>query len=170
MISFDLLIRTKNPQNGRHGNWKAEFGRRNAQKAAVLRKMPALPKLEANVVVTFTRYSPNTMDDDGLRASLKSVRDAVCARLRIDDGSPLIAFRYVQAKGRRGEPKVTVQIEGLRERGLANVIAQIPPEFRRVTTVVGEVDDELVELVPPAPYEPPRKRVVIPTPNVIRHK
>lgn len=62
-------------------------------------------------VVTITRHGRRPLDSDNLANSLKVVRDMVAADiLRTDDGSPLIDWRYTQAKT-RGAGFVRVRIE-----------------------------------------------------------
>lgn len=51
------------------------------------RALPALP-----VVVTITRCSPGTMDDDNAVASAKAVRDAIADVLGVDDRDPRVTW------------------------------------------------------------------------------
>lgn len=41
------------------------------------------------------------MDDDGLAASFKAVRDGIADRLCVNDGSDQIAFKYAQRKSKQ---------------------------------------------------------------------
>jgi hypothetical protein len=55
--------------------------------------------------------SAGTLDDDGLRAALKHVRDAIAGWLGIDDGDVAnIGFRYLQERGPKMTRLVRVQI------------------------------------------------------------
>lgn len=51
------------------------------------------------LVITITRVSPGRCDDDNLVGGGKAVRDSVAAYLGIDDGSPLVTYRYAQRVG-----------------------------------------------------------------------
>jgi hypothetical protein len=62
-------------------------------------------------VVTMTRLSAGTLDDDNLRGSLKAVVDGIADRLGVDDASPLVEWRYAQRKVKRGHYGVEVQLE-----------------------------------------------------------
>jgi hypothetical protein len=51
------------------------------------------------------------MDDDGLRNSLKYVRDAIANWIGVDDGDTAkIGFRYLQERGPKLTRRVRVQI------------------------------------------------------------
>lgn len=51
------------------------------------------------LVVVITRVSPGHCDDDNLAGGAKAARDSIAAYLKIDDGSPLIKWRYEQRVG-----------------------------------------------------------------------
>jgi hypothetical protein len=58
-----------------------------------------LPEDAFPMVVTLNRLSAGTMDDDGLRSSLKYVRDAVAKWLGVDDGdTSRVMYHYLQTK------------------------------------------------------------------------
>lgn len=62
------------------------------------------------VVVTWVRVGPGKqLDDDNLARAFKALRDALAKWLDVDDGSPLVNWRYEQ---RAGEAGVMVTIEG----------------------------------------------------------
>lgn len=46
--------------------------------------------------ITICRFGPKRMDDDGLSASLKPVRDGIADAFRVDDGDPRYTWRYEQ--------------------------------------------------------------------------
>lgn len=116
-ITFDVPIRTSNPLNsGNWGNGFAQDRKRKAEKAAVYRRMPAV-ELDSVLVVRMVRRSNGTLDDDGLRAALKSVRDAIAKRLGVDDGTQLVRWLYEQEKG--SPMAVTVTISGAIRNGTA---------------------------------------------------
>ena len=111
MTKFTMPIKAQNEQNGSHGNHHAKNGRRQQTKGVVRLAMKKRFTPSVLLVVRLTRVGAGTMDDDGLRAALKSVRDGVAGALRIDDGSPLISFEYFQRQCERGEWAVEVEIE-----------------------------------------------------------
>lgn len=113
IIDFDISgLRTINALNSRE-HWSKRSKRAQVERTAVNWHWPLgslKDGLEAKqgVLVTFTRRGPRRMDDDGLSASLKAVRDAVAKRLGVDDGESRVAFLYKQEKGDYG---VNVRIE-----------------------------------------------------------
>lgn len=100
MIKFTVPVATPSVSNQRihwrkrHAQTKLQRGvTAMAWRAAEL-KAPPLP-----VVVSLTRVSPRTLDDDNLRGSLKAVRDEIAKVLSVDDGdTKRIAFAYDQRK------------------------------------------------------------------------
>lgn len=109
MISFTLHLKTKNLTNER-SHWAVKAKRAKAERTAAMVKCPKWaggPLL----VVSFTRYGTREMDDDGLRAALKGVRDGISSRLGLDDGSRLVRFEYAQATCKAGEERVGVVVE-----------------------------------------------------------
>lgn len=109
-VEFTVPVKTRNPLNQSWGHWSAQSKKRSLERAAVLSAMPRM-NLAPVFMVTLTRVSRGTLDDDGLRAALKSIRDAVAGRLGVDDGGPLVMWLYLQEKG---EPCVRVTVEVLR--------------------------------------------------------
>lgn len=64
-------------------------------------------------LVTITRVSPGTLDDDNNVGACKHVRDAVAKLLDVDDGdNSAVRFVCEQRRGKRGEYGVDVEIEG----------------------------------------------------------
>lgn len=135
MISFTIPLKTKNTSNQRE-HFRARAARLKRERAAAMAKCPrwtGVPLLH----VTLTRVGPRELDSDGVQSALKAVRDGVAARLRIDDGSPLIRWEYAQAKG---EAEVRVVIEHV------GTLRPLPPEvalsIRRMLTPFSEPDDD----------------------------
>lgn len=54
------------------------------------------------LTITLTRIAPRQFDSDNLAASFKGLRDGIADRIGIDDGDPIVKWRYAQ---RRGKPK-----------------------------------------------------------------
>jgi hypothetical protein len=87
--------------------WRRSKSQRAAAKLLVQAAMSRKPKAERPklpLLVRITRvYEGNDLDaDDNLNISGKHVRDGVSDALGIDDGSPLIAWRYCQMPGPTG--------------------------------------------------------------------
>lgn len=61
--------------------------------------------------VRIIRVSFGHVDDDAVIASAKWLRDGIAEGLGIDDGSPLIKFRYGQRHGPKGVHAVIVRIQ-----------------------------------------------------------
>lgn len=103
-------LRTTNEQNGSHGSPFAKNRRRDRVKKVAAFFLKQNFKPQPLITVKLTRVGAGEMDDDGLRAALKSVRDGIASALRIDDGSKLIRWEYDQRKCQRGEYAVEVEI------------------------------------------------------------
>lgn len=107
-VEVVLPIKTINPLNGSHGHWRVTSARRKRERGLAAMLVPAhsLP-----CVVTLTRLSSGTLDDDNVRAALKSVRDGIADKLGVADNDPRIQWRYAQEKTKRGVYGVRVRIE-----------------------------------------------------------
>ncbi len=108
-FEFELPIQTKNITNQRV-HWAVKAGEAKSQKRWVRLKFPH-DHLRPLVRVTMTRVSAGTMDDDGLRAALKGIRDGIAIRLGVNDGGPLVRWEYAQEKGPIGKHLVRVRVE-----------------------------------------------------------
>lgn len=62
-------------------------------------------------VVTFKRFSCKELDTDNLAGAFKHVQDALAKEIGIDDGSPLIEWRYTQERIPRRKHWFTVRID-----------------------------------------------------------
>lgn len=109
-ITFTLGIKAQNSQNARlHWAQKARVSKSEKQRASLgLLTAEGFRDLRPLLRVTLVRVGPRQLDTDNLSGALKGVRDGVAARLRIDDGSPLIEWRYEQE---RGEYAVRVRVD-----------------------------------------------------------
>jgi hypothetical protein len=120
-LALTLSLRTRNPLNGGTGDTKlAQIIR--SQERARHRKVARADVLEAMrlnglcaldlvpAVVKLTRVSAGHMDDDGLAAALKGVRDGIAQALGVDDGGRFIQFVYGQHKGPKKQYAVDVLI------------------------------------------------------------
>jgi hypothetical protein len=100
--------------NGSHGHYHAAAAKRRTERSATRAVLqvnhgtipPALP-----LVVTITRLSAGTMDEDNLAAGCKSVRDGVSDWLGLkSDRTPGLTWRYAQERAPRGTYAVRVEI------------------------------------------------------------
>lgn len=105
-----LPLRTISELNGSHGHWSTSVKRRRRQRQTAKLLCPAwgLPG-----VITLTRLSAGTLDDDNLRAALKSVRDGIADKLGIKDNDPRVTWEYAQEKCPRKTYGVRIEWRGL---------------------------------------------------------
>jgi hypothetical protein len=120
-VSVVAYVKTPNPTNGSHGHWAKRRADKQRQAGAVWGVLYRVPRetreaLARGCVVTMTRGSAGTLDDDGLRSALKTVRDVVAVWLlggemgqRDDD--PRVVWAYGQEKVKRGVHCVRIEIE-----------------------------------------------------------
>jgi hypothetical protein len=113
-IELAFSLHTKNPLNGRQ-HWRRVAKRGVKEKTATYwalhKRLHTAPPIALPCVVILTRVSAGVLDDDGLAAALKHVRDAVALWIGVDDGDVgRIRFRYQQAPGKRGLYQVRITI------------------------------------------------------------
>lgn len=109
-LTFTLAVHLTNPLNGATGSsMLAQIIR--SQKRAKHRKAASFEVLQAlrlralsaidfvPAVVKLTRVSAGRMDDDGLAAACKGIRDGIAEALGVNDGGRFIQFLYDQRKG-----------------------------------------------------------------------
>lgn len=111
-VTVTVPIHTVNPLNGSHRHWSVKARRNKSHKVETWARVSEVNHVPLPAIVTLTRHSAGTLDDDNLRGALKAVRDGVAMAYRIDDADARIEWRYDQAKCRRGEHFVTIKIEG----------------------------------------------------------
>lgn len=122
MIRFTLYLRTRNPLNSGTGNTRLAGILRSKERAAhrgvallsacaALRLHRVTGREVAPIQVSLTRVSAGVMDDDGLAASMKGIRDGIADALGINDGDVAnLSFRYLQRRGPRRHHEVDVLI------------------------------------------------------------
>ena len=91
-------------------HWAARAKRVKRQRAIVGLMLRAVDRPALPCVVTITRRSPGTLDDDNAVSSAKATRDAVAQWLGVDDRSPLVTWRVEQERGPWG---VRVVVRGV---------------------------------------------------------
>ena len=98
VTEYHLPIIAKSPNETSGEHWSARSRRaKSHHKAALIVEKHPLP-----CVVTLIRCGTRSLDGDNLQGSLKWVRDAVAARLGVDDADPRVEWRYGQQRGRGG--------------------------------------------------------------------
>lgn len=105
-VAFEVPVRTVSEANGRD-HWRVKAKRVKAQRRAAFAMCPAHP---VPCVVRMVRCSAGELDDDNLRGALKAVRDGIADKLGVDDRDPRVRWKYGQAKCKRGEFGVWVEI------------------------------------------------------------
>jgi hypothetical protein len=65
----------------------------------------------ARLTITLTRIGVRNLDADNLANSFKHVQDGIADALGIDDGDPLLTWRYGQRRGKPKEYAVEVALE-----------------------------------------------------------
>lgn len=95
-MRIELPIATVSEAN-RRDHWATKARRTKAHRNAAWALCPVYP---VPCVVTLTRVAPRALDDDNNVSSMKAVRDGIAKRLGVDDRSPLVEWRYAQAKGK----------------------------------------------------------------------
>lgn len=104
-------VQLTNPLNGnKGGHWagraKKAKEQRTFAKIVTSSKIygPDSTKIDLSgpLVITITRISSGTLDDDSLPASAKHIRDGVADALKVKDNDPRITWRYAAEKAKRG--------------------------------------------------------------------
>lgn len=83
-------------------HWAARAAKVKRQRAIVGLMLRAVDRPTLPCVVTITRRSPGTLDDDNAVSSAKATRDAVAAWLAVDDRDPRVTWRVEQERGSWG--------------------------------------------------------------------
>lgn len=109
-LTFTMPLRTVNELNVREHHMARARRARRERESAVLHMWhlrhawPSLP-----VTVALTRLGPKTLDDDGLRAALKHVRDGIADAYGCDDSDKApITWAYAQEKSRDYGVRITI--------------------------------------------------------------
>jgi hypothetical protein len=108
MIVVMLPIKTVGGLNARE-HWRQRAARVRAERSTTALMVPSKP-CPLPCIVTMTRLSSGTLDDDNLQGACKAIRDQIADRLQTDDRDPRVQWRYAQEKCKRGEYGVRVEI------------------------------------------------------------
>jgi hypothetical protein len=79
-------------------HWAAKAKRVKRQRAIVGLMLRTVARPPLPCVVTITRRSPGTLDDDNAVSSAKATRDAVATWLGVDDRDPRVAWEVRQER------------------------------------------------------------------------
>lgn len=108
MHEFELPLRTVSALNMRE-HWAAKARRVKDERSTAFYLCRKFARdVGVPCIVTMTRRSPGTLDDDNLRGALKGVRDGIADALGIDDRDPRVQWHYQQQKA--GHHAVLVRI------------------------------------------------------------
>lgn len=104
-VEFDYSARTVNEANARGPSRWPTIARRKAVREATIEALTvALVAAPLPTVgpwcVRLTRISPARLDGEAVGLALKMVQDVIAEALGVDDGSPMVAFTYAQARGK----------------------------------------------------------------------
>lgn len=80
-------------------HWRKIAELKKSQREATVLAMRDLVLPPPPLVVTLTRLGRGKLDDDNLAGACKYVRDAIAAKVGIDDGSDRYTWIYLQVKG-----------------------------------------------------------------------
>ena len=83
-------------------HWATKARRVKNQRVVVAVVLAKKRAPQPPVVVTITRCSPGTLDDDNATASAKAVRDEVARWLGVDDRDPRVVFVVHQRRAKWG--------------------------------------------------------------------
>jgi hypothetical protein len=107
-LSFVIDVQTTNESN-RGGSLRGRLARKAAEKKATELVLPPWGVVRLPCVVTLTRLGVREMDGDGLRTSLKYVRDTLAKWLGVDDADPRVKWVYRQRAAWRAGVLVEVR-------------------------------------------------------------
>lgn len=115
-VSVRVCVPTPNPTRGGRGwHWQKSAALAKKQRAAVEAVLFGLAAPPPPWVVTLTRASAGSLDDDNLRPALKHLRDALAQWLMGGtpgqmDGDGRVEWHYKQRPGKRSAPAVDIEI------------------------------------------------------------
>ena len=121
-------------------HWAARAAKVKRQRAVVGLMLRAVDRPTLPCVVTITRRSPGTLDDDNAVSSAKATRDAVAQWLGVDDRDGRVTWVVEQQRGPWG---VRVAVRGVAAPAGAvgatgRVVARVTPVARPEGAVAGD--------------------------------
>lgn len=110
-MELTLPIKTVGGLNARE-HWRKRARRVKAERtAACLAVRSRLGSDPRPCVVTLTRLSAGTLDDDNLQGAGKAIRDGIADAMGIADNDRGVSWQYQQEKCPRGTFGVRIRIE-----------------------------------------------------------
>ena len=100
IVMVDVPVRLVTLENQRE-HWATKNKRARLHRAMTMAQLGRFAMLrpdDGGYVITLTRVAPRKLDPGNHEASFKHVQDAVASWLGIDDGSPLLEWRYAYEK------------------------------------------------------------------------
>lgn len=121
-------------------HWAARAAKVKRQRAVVGLMLRGVDRPALPCVVTITRRSPGTLDDDNAVSSAKATRDAVAQWLGVDDRDGRVTWVVAQQRGPWG---VRVAVRGVAAPTVAAeatgwVVARVTPVARPEGAVAGD--------------------------------
>lgn len=121
-------------------HWAARAAKVKRQRAVVGLMLRGVDRPALPCVVTITRRSPGTLDDDNAVSSAKATRDAVAQWLGVDDRDGRVTWRVEQERGPWG---VRVAVRGVAApagaaEATGRVVARVTPVARPEGAVAGD--------------------------------
>ncbi len=92
-------------------HWRVKAARVKRERAMVRIVLSSRNPSPLPVVVTLTRCSPGTLDDDNAVGAMKAVRDEVAAWLGVDDRDPRVTWKVKQARMPKLRSGTIVRVE-----------------------------------------------------------
>jgi hypothetical protein len=115
VIEVFLPIKTVAGLNARE-HWRARSRRVKAERSTAFHMLRGrLGGDPRPCVVTMTRMSSGTLDDDNLQGAAKAIRDGIADAIGVSDNDPAICWQYAQERCKRGEYGVKVRIEPIND-------------------------------------------------------
>lgn len=112
-LNFEIPIKVVSEANTRD-HWAKRFRRQVMQKEATILMMNNATKrrtIELPCVVKLIRIGAKKLDGDNLANGFKAIRDAIAARLEVDDGDvDNVRFEYEQITNGKRDYRVRVEI------------------------------------------------------------
>ncbi len=99
------------PNQVRRWHWNKTRKEVSRVRRSVRLVLARFEKPDLPLLVTMTRCSVGTLDDDGAVGSMKNVRDEIASWLGINDNDPRVTWKVGQRKVSRKEAGTLIRIE-----------------------------------------------------------
>ena len=110
-VTIEMGIKAETLNKSYYANRNVKAIQAKRQKEAAYRHvLEHRHKIQPTTLITLTRIAPRPITDtDNLSGGMKHIRDGVAKCLRIDDGSPLVCWRYRQEQGTEYRVRVVIE-------------------------------------------------------------